>query len=96
MEYNEILKLRKMLAGMKIPNEWERLYDGYHIGYPSLDPGKIICSVVEHEYSYGSGDDLLEIMGLLTEKEKVSNDVCGGLTADEVFRRIMQDYGTRL
>lgn len=95
MEYNEILKLRKMLVEMQIPHEWRRVFDGYQIGYPTLEPGKRVCSVVEHEYSYGHGADTLEIMGLLTEKEAVADHVLGGLTADEVFRRIMQDYRKR-
>ena len=91
MEYKEILKLRKMLAAFRIPHEWERLYDGYHIGYPTLRHG--VCSVIEHEYSYGGKDDKLEISGLLTPKERTMDTVCGGLTAEEVFHRIMQDYG---
>lgn len=93
MEYKEILKLRKMLTAFRIPHEWERLFDGYHIGYPTLRHS--VCSVIEHEYSYGGKDDKLEIMGLLTEKEAVADHVLGGLTAGEVFRRIMQDYGKR-
>ena len=52
--------------------------------------GKIICSVVEFNGSYGASDDLLEIMGLMTEKEKqeTEDDVLGWLTAEDVFNRI--------
>lgn len=84
-----------MLVGMGIPHEWEQMYDGYHIGYPTLGQNKIICSVIEHKYSHGANLDLLEIMGLLTDKERLFDEVLGGLTADEVFQRIMQDYGKR-
>lgn len=73
-----------------IPYEFENLYSGGHIMYPNNR--KRVCSAIEHEYSYGSYDDKIEIMGLLTEEEKKCDSVIGNLTAEEVFRRIKEHY----
>ena len=67
-KYKEILRLKGMLEKAKIPFEFSELFGGYHITYPS---NKFrICSVIEHDYSYGNAQDLLEIKGLLTQKRK--------------------------
>lgn len=59
--------------------------------YP--DDGKEkVCSVIEHKGSYGHEDDLLEIMGLLTDGESKHDDVVGFLSANNVFERIKKDY----
>ena len=92
MKYTEILKLKKMLEDAKIPFKFIRREDfnGYHLIYPSHE--KIICSVIEHDYSYGNASDLLEIKGLLTDEEAECNSVAGYLTAKEVFDRILHHY----
>lgn len=43
--------------------------------------------VIEHWGSYGNEEDLLEIMGALTEEEHEHDSVLGHLTAEEVFKR---------
>lgn len=63
------------------------------VWYPSKE--KSICDVICHEYSYGGEIGLLEIMGLLTSKEKEKDDVVGYLTAEDVFDRIWGDYCER-
>lgn len=68
-KYKEILVLEKMLEENDIPYTKEPLFGGWHICYPT-NSGSRVCSVVEHNGSYGREDDLLEIMGLLTEEEK--------------------------
>lgn len=49
-----------------------------------------LVSAIEGSGTYGSEDDLLEIMGLLTEEEKKEDTVVGWLTAENVFNRIMK------
>lgn len=95
-EYKEIFKLKEKLEKAKIPFEFHKLFDGYQICYPEQnteDKEDVReCSVIEHYGSYGHSDDLLEIMGLLTEEESRDDDVLGYLSADEVFQRIKKHY----
>lgn len=51
-----------------------------------------LADVIQHDGSYGNGQDLLEIMGGLTEKEKEEYNVLGYLTAEEVFKRFKYCY----
>ena len=69
-KYKEIFRLKNMLDKAGIEYEWiERdEVNGYQICCPS-DADRYI-SVVETFGSYGSENDLLEIMGLLTPEEK--------------------------
>lgn len=98
-DYKEILRLAKMLSDADIPYQISELHGGYHITYPSSSKCvcSCVCSVVEHSFSYGAENDLLEIMGLLTEQEK-AEDVCddsavkGHLSAENVFERISKHY----
>ena len=90
-KYNEIFKLKSMLEENHIPFEWIEHNDfrnGYQICYPEED-GKRVCSVIEHSFSCGNEKDLLEIQGLLTEKEEECDSVLGNLTAENVFQRIL-------
>ena len=88
--YNEILKLKNMLEKAEIPFEFSEIFGGYHITYPS---NKFrICSVIEHDFSYGNEQDLLEIKGLLTKNEKKYDDVIGYLSAENVFQRIQNNW----
>lgn len=94
-DYKEIVKLSEMLKEAGIPFEFSNLNGGYHIEYPNGE--NRVCSVVEHSFSYGADDDLLEIMGLLTEEEQEEDvgdesAVKGYLTAEDVFGRISRHY----
>lgn len=92
-KYNEILVLHAMLTEAHIPHEIYSSLGGHQICYPSQKD--VVCSVIEHDGSYGRESDLLEIMGLLTAKEEEYSCVLGYLTAIEVFRRIFKDFRER-
>lgn len=92
-KYKEIIKLKEMLEQAKIPFHFSEKNGGFHICYPGAG-FFCICSVIEHDGSYGRNQDLLEIMGLMTKKElkKTQDTVIGYLTADNVFKRIKRHY----
>ena len=89
-KYNEILRLKEMLEKAEIPFEFNEYMGGYHLCYPNKKIKE--CSVIEHDGSYGREQDLLEIMGLLTDKELQNDDVVGFLSAENVFERIKKHY----
>ena len=60
--------------------------------YKVFDNEKIIISIVQGYGTYGEEDDLLEIMGLLTEEEEKIDSVTGYLTAEDVFNRIIKYF----
>lgn len=95
-KYKEILRLKGMLEKAKIPfSFYEReLSHGYLLRYPAAGVEKRVCSVIEHDYSYGHEKDLLEIMGLMTNKEmnREQDNVLGYLTAENVFYRIEKHW----
>lgn len=95
VEYTEIFKLKEKLEKKKIPFKFithnSPYKKGYQICYPE-DGEKKVCSVIEHSFSYGNKQDLLEIMGLLTEEEMKQDEVVGYLTADDVFKRIANHF----
>ena len=84
--YKEILRLRDMLDEENIPYTIVEHCNGYALAYPERET--CVCSVIEHDYSYGRNEDLLEIMGLLTDEEGKYDDVVGSLSACDVFERI--------
>lgn len=59
-KYSEIILLGQMLQERKIEHEQHDLYNGYQITVPLPEPTKEI-SVIEHQCSYGSIMNLLEI-----------------------------------
>lgn len=59
-KYSEIILLGQMLQERKIEHEQHDLYDGYQITVPLPEPTKEI-SVIEHQCSYGSIMNSLEI-----------------------------------
>lgn len=102
MRYAEILKLKEMLEEASIPFTftddsfnvkeklgknraeealYRRLYPAYQIRLGDL------ADVIQHNGSYGHEQDLLEIMGGLTEEEMEYDSVLGYLSAEEVFKR---------
>lgn len=92
--YTEIIKLHKMLNDAKIPHEFKKFTDGWQIIYPE-DGEKRVMDAVQNFGSYGSEDNLLEIMGLLTPEEAEYDIVAGHLTAQGVFKRIKAHWDDR-
>ena len=101
MEQLEILKLKQMLEEAKIPFEFtDDFFHGDH--KPSYqiiirdkdkeNQERSLCNAIYHYGSYGYDQNLLEIMGALTEEEEEDNSVLGYLTADEVFKRFKYCY----
>ena len=103
MRYTEILKLKEMLEEAGIPftftddffNVKAKIDTGtpavkvfYSHQYPAyqIRLGDL-ADVIEHCGSYGNEQDLLEIMGGLTDEEMEYDSVLGYLTAEEVFKR---------
>ena len=101
MVYTEIFKLKAMLENAKVEFEFidrsvdvklVSLISSYQISVPNIGESQII-SVNQGNGTYGGDEDLLEIFGLLTPEETKQGDVCGYLTAQNVFERIMAHYG---
>lgn len=86
MTYNAILVLKDLLEKEGVPFDFEELFGGYRIAYPSRE--EVVCSIVEHDYSYGNTSDLLEICGLLTKEEELDDTVTGYLTTLDVYDHI--------
>ena len=94
--YTEILKLDELLNKANIPHTLRNLFDGFQILYPEYTEScGLVMDAIEHFGSYGSEKNLLEIQGLLTEKEQRSDSVLGYLTAEEVFKRIENHWNGR-
>lgn len=92
-EYTEIIRLHNMLEKAEIPHSFEKLYDGYQVIYPNTE--RRIADAIEHSGSYGEKENLLEIMGLLTEEELKESSVAGYLSAENVFKRMEKDWRKR-
>ena len=89
MIYKEILKLKQMLDDAGILYE-SFMYDLFSGGFQLRLNSNI--DVIEHRFSYGNDEDLLEIQGALTEEERKTDTVKGWLTAEEVFKRFKYCY----
>ena len=88
-KYTSIQNLGSKLSQIGIENKLTPIGgDGYRLTVLGIDD----FDAVENKYSYGSEDDLIEIMGLLTPEEEKTDEVVGNLTADEVFARICQYF----
>lgn len=86
----EIEKLHFLLSEAGIPHEFIDREILKQICYPSSS--NIVASVIFGEGTYGFKSGLLEIFGLLTDKEAEIDEVAGHLSAEEVFRRIFKHY----
>jgi len=87
---NEMSKLIALLENAHVPYETRPHWSGsIQVGYPNFE--NTICDVIYFPGSYGYGQGLLEIMGLVDEEE-VGEGVEGYLTAVEVFQRIFKHY----
>lgn len=89
LKYSSIHFLRQELENAEIPFYFREAYNGWQILYPSKE--NIICSIIEHEFSFGSDDDLLEIYGIDENGDRY-NDAIGHLTTEEVFNIIKKHY----
>lgn len=83
----------------EMPRRWfgEEIVWGWQIIVYKEDGERLVSAIEGYgSYGYGSGfdlgesNDLIEIMGLLTPEEEEHDSVAGWLTAEEVFRRIME------
>lgn len=88
--YNEILKLKNLMEKHNIPYHEEEHMNGLALSYP--DMVNCVCSIIQHDWSYGHEDNLLEIMGLPKEDEAGYDCMVGRLTAEDVFARIYNHY----
>lgn len=91
-KYNAILKVSEDLKELNIPHKLREVYDGYQITFSFTD-----ADVIEHEYSYGEENDLMEVMGFnwnVIGKGEYSkyDDVLGHLTEKEVLKLIVCEY----
>ena len=108
VDYKEIFKLKVMLDKANIPYEFlDRSfidYNKHELQYPFYqiivyepnqedieEPIRLI-SVIQGYGTYGENKDLLEIQGLLTNKERKLDGVAGYLSASNVFKRIKKNY----
>lgn len=91
--FDELFKLESMLKAEGIPFVYHRqpYKCGFQICYPE-DGENRVCSIILHSGSYGRGEGLLEIMGLLKPDEEECDDVVGYLTAEDVFERIKMHH----
>ena len=93
-KYTEIKKLHKMLSEAGIPHTFEKNMDGWQVCYPDVPrvSDECVMDAIQHYGSYGKDENLLEIMGLLTEEEAEQDSVAGWLTAENVFERIKKHW----
>lgn len=109
-KYSEIILLGQMFQERKIEHEQHDLYDGYQIIVPLPEPTKEI-SVIEHQCSYGSIMNLLEIwadgsiQGYLSAKqtlkiiERIKSQGISPVTSSEIKekeRNAMQEINEEL
>ena len=85
----ESANLIRLLVAAGIPHEVRTIYDGVQILYPNLfdSVGDVVC----HNFSYGHGRGLLEVMGVGVSEE-AGDSVEGWLTAETVFDRWYAHY----
>ena len=81
-----IEELAKLLDEAKVPYIRNSIWDGEQIRIGTL------CDAVCHNFSYGNEDNLLEIMGAVTEEEGEFGGVLGFLTPEEVAKRFEYCY----
>ena len=87
---NEYLKDKEYYQ-ILLFNDFREVMEHYNT-YKVFNNEKRIISIVQGYATYGEEDDLLEIMGLLTEEEEKIDSVTGYLTAEDVFNRIVKYF----
>ena len=58
--YQEILKLDRMLTDASIPHTLDRLFDGWQVCYPTREEPELVMDAIEHYGSYGKDEDKLK------------------------------------
>lgn len=86
----EIEKLHFLLSEANIPHEFIERGILKQICYPSSS--NMVASVIFGKGTFGFHCGLLEICGLLTDKEAEIDEVAGHLSAEEIFERILNHY----
>lgn len=86
----EIEKLHFLLSEADIPHEFIDKGILKQICYPSSS--NIVASVIFGKGTFGFKSGLLEIYGLLTDKEAEIDKVASHLSAEEIFERILNHY----
>lgn len=87
-------------------NKLKNRLDEYNIDYIERDlyGGKQLlfkwcnADIICHKGSYGGDDGLFEVCGdeLLTDDEKSIDSVCGYLTEDDAFNRILNAWNSKI
>lgn len=100
MSYMAITRLHTMLSDAGIPHDFLIDGDGWQIIYPPGSKKKSVCVARQHRFSKETEDGLIEMVGLLTEDERMADTgtsaaVGGGFEPEEAFRRISEDYKKR-
>ena len=90
MKNNEYLKDKEYYQ-ILLFDDFREVIEHYDV-YKVFNNEKRIISIVQGYRTYGEEDDLLEIMGLLTEEEEKIDSVTGYLTAEDVFNRIVKYF----
>lgn len=90
MKNNEYLKDKEYYQ-ILLFDDFREVMEHYDV-YKVFNNEKRIISIVQGYGTYGEEDDLLEIMGLLTEEEEKIDSVTGYLTAEDVFNRIVKYF----
>lgn len=103
-KYSEIFKLHDMLTKADIDHDFLTRKIGltyiYQILYPNKEswdlmlPGEgaryLTCSIIEGPDTRGGDKNLLEVFGLIHGDDPDFDDLCGYLTAENVFNEIVK------
>ena len=86
--FTELNKLFGYLDEHDYCAEMRDLWDGYQVCVYDK-AGNLLWDAVCHEFSYGSSDGLLEVMGLdMGDLSFEDDDVVGWLTADAIIEAL--------
>lgn len=100
VRYSAIHSLHDLLTQCGIPHEFGADGDGWKVSYPDSNRKTVRCVARQHRFSKGADDNLIEMVGLLTEEERMADTgtraaVGGGFTPEEICRRIKENYKGR-
>lgn len=91
---NPLNKLRSLLtiSGIEFRNKGEVTLAGDYLDRVHYynKKGVLICSAIYGKHTYGYEEGLIEICGLLSDKEKEYDNVLGWLSPEEVYFRIWE------